>query len=536
MKHSARRANGKDGVALIEEACVTLRHCPPGILMWYLLGTGPGLAGLLVFWSNTCQDPFARENLVERALAAAALFVWMKFFQARFGTELLAHLAGDPPPRWSLLSALRSLTNQIVLTALGVIALPLALLTALPFPWIYAFFQNVSALDSGTTGLRDLVRSAAAQARLWPAQNHIMLLILSVFGFVILLNWGSLFFVLPSLLRMFFGVESVFTQNPYAILNTTSLAFLTALSYLTLDPLLKTCYILRCFHGESLGTGADLRVELRRFATAGRTALLLALLALSPVAVRAESAAPTPTGPVTAEKLDTAISRIAQGEKYTWRRPAERPEQQDGVIAGFLRKVREALRGFSAKIRDFVQRAIDWIYGRRDRSTDRANADWMTPQLGLLFLVLAVVASLLAVAIPRFLKARRQRLTADAVVLPVMPDLRNEQTAADALPEEEWLRLGQSLVDRGEYRLAVRAFYLGSLAHLASRGLVTIARHKSNREYQNELRRRAHAVPDLADRFRENVQVIDGVWYGHREADADTVRDFVANFHRLRAR
>jgi hypothetical protein len=56
-----------------------------------------------------------------------------------------------------------------------------------------------------------------------------------------------------------------------------------------------------------------------------------------------------------------------------------------------------------------------------------------------------------------------------------------------------WTRLGREFRQRGELRLALRAFYLASLSHLAAKGLVTVARFKSNRDYERELRRRGHA-------------------------------------------
>ena len=122
---------------------------------------------------------------------------------------------------------------------------------------------------------------------------------------------------------------------------------------------------------------------------------------------------------------------------------------------------------------------------------------------------------------------------ADAATGP--PDLADDATTASQLPEDEWIRLGRELLARGEHRLAVRAFYLAGLAHLADRGLVTIARHKSNHEYERELGRRSHALPAVMDAFADHVTVFDRVWYGDHVPTPELVENFEANLRRIAA-
>src|SRR6516165_5628952 len=103
------------------------------------------------------------------------------------------------------------------------------------------------------------------------------------------------------------------------------------------------------------------------------------------------------------------------------------------------------------------------------------------------------------------LRARRvPAIVAEAVPVRPAPDVSDEGVGAELLPADGWVRMARDLLDRGEFRLAMRAFYLASLADLAHRNLVSIARFKSNREYENELRRRSHAVPELLPVFTDN--------------------------------
>ena len=80
----------------------------------------------------------------------------------------------------------------------------------------------------------------------------------------------------------------------------------------------------------------------------------------------------------------------------------------------------------------------------------------------------------------------------------------------------------------------MRAYYLASLAHLAERNLITIARHKSNRDYERELRRRAHTAPAVLPLFSENVSTFDRVWYGLHEVTRELLEAFASNVTRIK--
>jgi hypothetical protein len=81
----------------------------------------------------------------------------------------------------------------------------------------------------------------------------------------------------------------------------------------------------------------------------------------------------------------------------------------------------------------------------------------------------------------------------------------------------------------------MRAFYLASLAHLAQRNLLQIARFKSNRDYERELRRRGHSFPSLLTVFGDNVSVFERIWYGMYDVNRELVNEFAANVERMRS-
>jgi len=65
--------------------------------------------------------------------------------------------------------------------------------------------------------------------------------------------------------------------------------------------------------------------------------------------------------------------------------------------------------------------------------------------------------------------------------------------------------------------------------------LIGIAGFKSNRDYENELRRRGHAIPSLLAVFATNVSMFERIWYGVHEVDRELVHEFAANVDKIRA-
>lgn len=536
MKKGFLRAHGKGGLELVEEAVVLLRSCPADILALYFLGSVPFVAGFLIFCADLSRHPDASDHLGSATLGITALFLWMKFFHARFGRALLSRLRGEPSPGWTPGEIFRSLTAQAIIQSTALLVLPFALLAVLPFSWAYAFYQNVSALDDANTTPGALIRSAAQQSALWVGQNHVLLSVVSGFGLFVFLNWITLGFTLPQLLNMFFGIESFITQSPLGLLNTTFFAAVIALTYLCVDPLLKTCYVLRCFYGKSLQSGDDLKSDIRRLSGRASTLVACLLFCLVSPTLPAAEAGPAPTPAVVSGELDRSITTVIQQGKYTWRSPREKVvEKKEGVLSGFFKNLVDMLKKPFDTIKDLLEKISDWL-SRRDRSSATAenNPGWTTPQIGLLFAILAVFACVLAIVAMRIVRSRRRSTEVHSTAVATVPDLENENTAADELPEDDWTKLGRRCLDQGELRLALRAFYLASLAHLASRSLITIARSKSNRDYERELRRRGHALPELPTLFSENVSIFDRTWYGLHEVNLDLVETFIGNLEKIK--
>ncbi len=545
MNPARRRKPDKGGLDLIEEATHLLREASAATLATYYAGAIPFIIGFLYFCADMSRSPFANRYLAEAALATAALFIWMKFWQAVFARRIRAQIAGEAMPLWTFRRFVRVFISQAVIQPSGLFLIPLALIVTAPFGWVYAFYQNVTAMaDADSSETSQLVKKACKQASLWPGQNHIGIGIALVFGCCICLNCAIVFFAAPSLVKMLFGVESTFSKSPIAMLNSTFIATIVGLTYLCVDPIVKTVYALRCFYGEALQSGEDLKADLKQFAFSSQhlaAVLVISILlsgGLAATAAQSTPAAPASSGSqVSAGELDRRIDEVIHERKYTWRMPRENAGDEDsekGIITRFLESMvnltRDAMRGIWRWVAELIRKFFE-----ADQTGGAGSGFGSLTSSVLLYGLLAIALSALGVFLFRMWRGKRTVPAIAAEEIRPAPDIADETIGADQLPEDGWTKLARELLERGEFRLAMRAYYLASLAHLAGRNLIGIARFKSNRDYENELRRRGHAIPSLLAVFATNVSTFERIWYGVHEVDRELVHEFAANVDKIRA-
>jgi hypothetical protein len=112
-----------------------------------------------------------------------------------------------------------------------------------------------------------------------------------------------------------------------------------------------------------------------------------------------------------------------------------------------------------------------------------------------------------------------------AAALPAIR-LDAEDLTADRLPEDGWLELAARSIEEGNFRFALRAYYLANLAWLGRQEFLTIHPGKTNREYELELRRRARAFVDARQQFAANIAAFERAWYGQHAVSAEDAAEF----------
>jgi hypothetical protein len=556
MKPVRSRPYDKGALEILEEATHLLRLAPAATLLCYYLGGLPWVLGLLFFWADMSGSGTAPSHLIQASFGMAVLFLWMQCWQAVFVSRLHALLLDVSPPRWGMRRILRLTGVQLAVMPWKSLVLPLAALVTLPFGWCYAFFHNITVLGNGELDLKTSLQKAWHQSTLWPGQNHMLLFFITLFALFVFMNLCIAAYLLPQMLNTLLGMETIFSRSLGFLSDTTFWLAMAGLTYLCVNPLAKAAYVLRCYYGESLYTGQDLLAELRRLRNPTRRALVVLVAGAAlcvPVPGISNTAhetavphhGPAPAGDrVSAEQLDSAITHVIEKLEYTWRLPQDKSEKPKGATEGFWSQVWQTIGQWLGQLWKRLKAAVEWLLEWLEKlapaSEEQAPSGGsgfgsVKLWLGLLSAVLLAAAGVLLWKHRQHKESTRKSSLSEGPPVPATPDLSAEDVVADALPAARWLTLARDLLAQGELRLALRALYLAELVHLAEKNLLAIARFKSNRDYERELRRRAHAVPGLVHCFSENVTILERTWYGRHELDRDTMDRFLANQKRIMA-
>lgn len=536
---------------LVEEATHLLRKAPLVAWLAYFVGSAPFVVLLFYFWSDMSRSPIASQHLVELSLLLALAFAWMKVWQAVFCSHLVARLEGrEEVGSLSLKGWLRLIGSQTLVHATMPWLLTLASVALIPFAWVYAFYHNVTILavghfrDGGRT--KPLLAKALAQAHFEPRSNHHVIALVSIFAPMIYLNFFLLFNFCAQLLKSVTGTENAFSMNPMLLVSSALQALLISLSYLVVNPFAKALYVLRCFYGAARKSGADIEVSLRAITPVNVAPLVLALLCCcvgitanaQTNATPARRAAPMEqsSGSLPNEELDRSIRDVLQGSEFQWRLPRESTgNENESWLAAVIRSVAKWMESALQAIGRMIGSIIDWLRGSGDigGGPHAQGPGWLAFLPKFVAGLLIVLVFALVWLLWKNWKQARQVLAVEAAALPPEVNLESESVLATQLPENEWLQLAREKMEAGELRLALRALFLATLAHLGEKRLLQIGRSKSNGDYVRELGWRARGREELNEGFTQQVRTFDRVWYGWHDVSRDLMERFQEQHERI---
>lgn len=528
------RLDGKPAIELFEEAIAALRQCGLATWLCYYVGAVPFMLALLYFWSEMSAGAYAEDSLPGASLGMVGAFIWMKCWQSVFVTRLLVSTGTQEPIFWTPGRVLRLVVQQTFIQSTALFVLPLAFLAALPFGWAYAFYQSFLIDGCGEPQpVRVLVERSIAQSKLWSGQNHVGICFLFLCACVVFLNAFSLLWLAPGLVKTLLGIDSMFSRNTFSLLNSTVMMIAVGITYLTVGPVAKMFYVLRCFYGRAVHTGDDLKVAIRRLRA-------VAICILSGLLLFAGGT----THAANPQQLDQSIDKVLTRPEYAWRMPRvtnlnDAGDNRPAVLVKFVKAVKGAIKACWVPMKKWAKRFVDWIAKFIKPPQERpeppqSGINWKGTFERLVYGLCALVVISAGVIAWRGWRRRQVLPKVTAEPVRAMPDLRSEHVTADELPEDQWVTLAETLAAQGEYRLSLRALYLAGLAHLGIKELVIIARSKSNKEFRQELTRRARLQTDLIAAFGESVNAFERVWYGTGEATPETLERYTANLHRIK--
>lgn len=535
-------------IQVAEEAFQLLRTTPADGLWLYFVGTVPFALAVFYFWADMSRSSHAASDAALGSAGLALAYGWMKVWQGLFCRRLWEQLhPSGKPLRLSRTRWLRHAAAQVLIHSLS---LPVRMLTLLLIGWTGAFFQNATvqafSQDFGRQPLRRTIAGAASLAHRDWAANYVNVLLMGVIAFFVWINVVGTVALVPMALKIFFGIETVFTLNPGAtLMNTTFIFASLLLTFLVIDPMMKAIHTLRCFRGISRSTGADLLSRLARSRGAASLGAILLIVSAAPAPLSAQDSrqpvrAEETGANATAEDLMKSIEETLRQKEYQWRYP-RRDDSGDETEKSWLARQFEALaksiqRGGTA-FGEMMERLMRRLFENERARPAPSGAAPLGAGIGLaakIALVATVTALLIWVLVMVLMRSREARpALADEAGLTGPVDLESDAIVATQLPEDEWLRLAREQIARGDHRLAVRALFLATLAHLGDRGLLKVARFKSNRDYTRELQLKARALAELRSAFSENVGLFERAWYGLHEIGREASDRFLANYERI---
>ena len=215
-------------------------------------------------------------------------------------------------------------------------------------------------------------------------------------------------------------------------------------------------------------------------------------------------------------EVNQQLDHVLTAPEYAWHSPSK-VEAPPSWLEQFNDFLKDSLAGFGRALGRLGRAISKWLSSLFPQvsGVNLGGVDGMNVVAQVLSWVVIIGAvALLTLILVKIISQRR------AVTPPIVPaalptpDLESEDTTADQLPEDEWLRFARQKVDEGDFRQALRALFLAVLSLLGTQGLILIKKSKSNFDYERELRRKLNSVPGLDEIFSADRKLFERCWYG----------------------
>jgi hypothetical protein len=159
-----------------------------------------------------------------------------------------------------------------------------------------------------------------------------------------------------------------------------------------------------------------------------------------------------------------------------------------------------------------------------------SQTDFASFRLVLQVLIFAAVIGVIAFLLYRFWPYLAERFAGNTEEKKRERIILGERIAADESAVDIFAD-AERLAREGRLRDAIRKGYIAVLLELSDRKMIGLARHKTNRDYLRDLRKRSalfENMSGLTGAYEQN-------WYGLRTTDADDWEDFRAKYRQTMA-
>jgi hypothetical protein len=239
----------------LEEAIHLLRWTSAITYAYYIIGITPFAILLFQLLADASYHRYLSEHLADSAIPLAVSYCWMKGFQALACQRLLASYSGEPTRRRGPFELLQLWSAQCAIQPWGILIKPMAFLLVVPSAFVDAFFHTASIVNTGNRG--DFVRCLQlSKGAIGP--GLVLNAIVFAFRIVVFACVYSTVAALPFLAKMLFGIETLLTHGFHWLISVPFLLGTGFVSYLIIDVLLKSFYVIRLRRIECETSGKDL--------------------------------------------------------------------------------------------------------------------------------------------------------------------------------------------------------------------------------------------------------------------------------------
>ena len=226
------------------------------------------------------------------------------------------------------------------------------------------------------------------------------------------------------------------------------------------------------------------------------------------------------------ESLQALEVRITERQTAVAR--AESKEQAKSKLESILARPEYATeqRGPNAITR-LIQDFIRWLQNLFPKRTPvepgRVDVISLIAQILVIGVALVVLLYVVKILLGRFGRTRKTKKPRKKEARIVLGErLEPEATSTDLLSQAE------ALARNGELRAAIRKAYIAFLVELGDRKMISLAQHKTNRDYLNSVK----SIPPLHATMRGLTDSFERHWYGFEQATPDDWQDFRAGYRR----
>jgi hypothetical protein len=218
--------------------------------------------------------------------------------------------------------------------------------------------------------------------------------------------------------------------------------------------------------------------------------------------------------------LKAMVNRVAERQNAT--KSLESKDAAKNRLQGILKRPEydSALKGPNALSR-LWRNFIEWLRNvlPKPRMSQPGPVGWLAVVAKILVVLagLALLVFLIKILTSRFRRSQtiKPRKKKEARIV-LGERLEPEQTATDLLSEAE------ALARSGDLRAAIRKAYIALLVELGDRKIISLAQHKTNRDYLNSLRQ----LPPLHSRMSGLTESFERHWYGFVETSQTDWQNF----------